>query len=269
MSQGFKTQPKTGVQILAKLIEKSVFSEDGIVDHCMKNWHARHQHQSGQGTRKPVERLLQWPDKQADAIFVSDDKTQDPMRTAIERLFLDNNEEIAEWMLSDTEKDLSVSFRMDNDINDKIGIGVKRIKNRKTGHERIIEVECHDARMFLTKTSTRRGFQLWDLDFGIAMKTVYPDAKAPFSIPTDRDLVPDVLASLAFVKSNDPAQRREWLRMAGCEDPDAILKNLDKPSPMPKTTFHQYQNDPTASCLTLAEEIHSRNPNQGTGLEIP
>lgn len=270
MRQGFNAQPKTSSQILAELIEKAVFAEDGLVDYCMQNWHTRYQHQSGQDAGKPINRLLQWPDKPADAVFISNDKSQDPMRTAIERLFLDNSEKIADWMLSDDKKDLSLSFRMENDDNEKIGIGVKRIKDRKTGHERFIEVECHDARMFLTKTSTRRGFQLWNLDFGIAMKTVYPDAMAPSSVPTGRDLIPDVLASLAFSKSKDPAQKREWLAAAGCKDPDSLLKGSstgkDAPSKHPTP---RYGKDPTASCLSLAEEIRSRSRNRAAFLESP
>ena len=233
MRQGFNAQPKTSSQILAELIEKAVFAEDGLVDYCMQNWHARYQHQNGQDAGKPINRLLQWPDKPADAVFISNDKSQDPMRTAIERLFLDNSEKIADWMLSDDKKDLSLSFRMENDDNEKIGIGVKRIKDRKTGHERFIEVECHDARMFLTKTSTRRGFQLWNLDFGIAMKTVY-------------------------------------LAAAGCKDPDSLLKGSstgkDAPSKHPTP---RYGKDPTASCLSLAEEIRSRSRNRAAFLESP
>lgn len=266
---GFKKSQQTSIQRLTEIIEKATFSDDGIVDRCMQNWHAQYQHQAGQEKEDLINRLLQFPDKKGHAAFISSSENPNPMRSAIERIFLDNSEKIAKWMLSDDKTDLLLSFRPEDGLDEKIGIGIARIQDKQTGQEKFVERDCYDAKMVLTKTSLRRGYQLWDLDFGIAMKTIYPDVKAPSSVPTGRDLTPDILASLAFNTSKNLSEKRKWLRMAGTENPDILLKaEKEIPKPIPGNARRNQKIDYAERVCVLANEIMAKNQKGKSEYEL-
>lgn len=212
-----------------ELLQRSAFAEDGITAHFDKNWHAVLQHGDGQDEDKPVGRILA-DRKPADGYFLASPQRPCPMRFAIERAILDNAEKIENWMYSD-EKELKLSFDPEEGLDETVGIGVAVLPDPVTGRKRLVEKECKDVEMILTKTEPWKGYEFAGFGFGIAMKTIYPNAKAPTSVPTNRDLVPDVLSSAAFAKSRDAKQKKEWLRMAGCQNPDKTLCQIENPEP--------------------------------------
>ena len=251
---------KTPVQQLSDQIQQSAFNEDGIVSHFLKNQHAQYEHGSLQGDRKkPINRLLTWPDKRADGVFLSEDGNDDPMKSAIEQALLDNADSIAEWFLYGEDKTKAFHFNPD-DTQTKIGYGVKRTIDPKTGQPKFTEVACYDAIMILTKDHKGPVYRFGTMDTGIGMKTIYPDVLAPSSVPTGRDLVPDILASLAFSKSKSLAEKQKWLQMAGVKDPNALLKAEQKiPRPVSGNAKPRDKTDYTTRLLAEAEEIKAKH----------
>ena len=254
---GFPKQAKTPAQKLSDQIQQSVFDSDGIVDHFLRNQHAQYQHRGNR--EETVNRLLTWPDKRANSVFLPERHGDDPMKNVIEQILLDNADSIAEWVLYGEEKEKAFHINPDDTLI-KIGYGVKRMIDPETGQPKFMEMACYDAIMILVKDDKGPVYRFGTMDIGIGMKTVYPDTMSQTSVPTGRDLVPDVLASLAFSRSKSLAEKQKWLQMAGTKDPSALLKAEQKiPRPVPGHAKPRDKTDYTTRLLAEAEEIKAKH----------
>lgn len=247
---------------LEEQLQNLAFGDDGLTAYFLKNPHAAFQHKEGQNKEKPVCRCLD-EHKKADGYFIESPINPKPMRAAIERVILDRYREIADWMRSNSKKDLILSFDPDQGLEEQIGIGVAAEWDQTRKHMVLIESECYDVEMILAKTDKGEGYEFAAFDFDIVMKTIYPNATAPSSVPTNRDLTPDIMASRSFKTADTQFRKQALLRMAGHENPGACEKQSQNRRPPGR------EKDPTASCLGLAEEIRSRSPGRADSLESP
>lgn len=254
---------KAMAECLANIIETAVFTDDGIVDAFLRNMHAQTEHSDAiDNRRKPLNRLLEWPAKRGDAVFTASKESPDPMRDAVERMLLDNSGRIAKWLLFSPDKDLCLSFDKDNiPLDQKIGVGVARVRNWATGKEQFVERDCYDAVMVVTKSTDHRAYSLWNLDTGIAMKTIYPDVQGPDAKNTGRDLMPDLLECYAYRRCTSPVQKKEWAD--ACAKPDIADKAQAKAETAPKASVKQTAS-PTARILIDAEFIRLAADRQKT-----
>lgn len=115
-------------------------------------------------------------------------ESKEKMQELVSKCMLNNENklEMAKWLLSDSKRELSLTYRSKNE---KTGTGIAVDPRSK----KIAEYETNEMTVRFAKDDTAKG--------GFVVVTAFPQLTAK-AIPTKRDITPDMHATKAYQKGN-------------------------------------------------------------------